>query len=154
MAHREGFHYGPCSTTSGGVFRLLVLAGVISAVLFWPTVVAVATTVALIVKVTLVALTVVAVLAAAVAVAIAVRRRHSAPTASLVAVESDRNRRIEGQLAALTAAVERLERDRTPTLSASAHIVRLDPQTLALLTAMANSASQRLRALPERWDAR
>jgi low affinity Fe/Cu permease len=154
MAHREGFHYGPCSTTSAGVFRVLVLAGLISAVLFWPTVVAVATTVALIAKVTLIALAVVAVLAAAVAVAIAVRRRHSAPSALLVTVESDRNRLIEDQLAALTTAVQRLERDRTPALSASAHIVRLDPQTLALLTAMANSASQRSRALPEGWDVR
>jgi hypothetical protein len=152
MSHREGFHYGPCSTASGGALRLLLLAAVIVAVLFWPTVVTVATTVALIVKLTLLTLAVLAVLAAVAAIAIAVRRR-SAPSASLVAVEPEREQRIEAQLAALTAAVERLERDRHPALGAPTHVAVFDPGVLAALASMAKSTG-RSPALPEGWDAR
>jgi apolipoprotein N-acyltransferase len=153
MGRPEGFHYGPCQTASGGVFRLLLLAGGIGVVVFWPMVAAVAATVAAIVKVTLLTLAVLAVLAVVAAVAIAVRRRHSAPSASVTAVQPEREQRIEAQLTALTAAVERLERDRQPALGVPTHIAALDPQTLALLAAIANSAG-RSRALPEGWDAR
>jgi hypothetical protein len=158
MRHDHGFHYGPCSTASGGALRLLLLAGAIATVVFWPTVVAVATTVALIIKITLIALAIVAVLGTTAAIAIAVRRRHSAPSASALAIEPDCEQRIKDQLAALTAAVERLEHDRQPALGAPPHLVTLDPQALTLLLAQlagrAGSTGQSPRAIAERWDAR
>jgi membrane protein implicated in regulation of membrane protease activity len=157
MGHREGFHYGPCSTASGGVLRLALLAAAIGAVVFWPTVVAVATTVALVVKIILITVAIVAVLGTAAVTTIAVRRRRSAPSASMTAIESERDRCIEEQLATLTAAVERLERDRQPALSAPTHLVTLDPQALTLLAQLAaitDSPRQRLRVLPKGWDER
>jgi membrane protein implicated in regulation of membrane protease activity len=160
MRQHEGFHYGPCSTASGGVLRVLLLAAVIGAVVFWPTLVAVATIVALILKITLIAVAIVAVLATAAAIASAARRRRSTPTASALAIQPEHEQRIEhieSQLVALTAAVERLERDRTPALTAPAHIAALDPRVLAALAQLAaitDSAGQRSRAVTERWDGR
>jgi hypothetical protein len=154
MRHREGLHWTPCSTSSDGVVGLLLIGGVIAAVVFWPTVVAVAATVALIVKVTLIVLAVLAVLGVAVAIAIAVRGRSTTSSVAVTAIEPNR---IEDQLAALTAAVQRLERDRQPVLTAPAQPVALDPQALALLLTQLTGlevAGQSPRVLPEGRDAR
>jgi membrane protein implicated in regulation of membrane protease activity len=158
MRQDHGFHYTPCSTASAGVLRLLVLAGAVAAVVFWPTVVAIATTVALILKLALIGLAAVAVLGAATTVVIAVRRRRSTSTPPVVAIQPERDRRIEEQLAALTAAVKRLELDQQPALPTPAAPVVLDPQTLTLLVAqltqMADSAGRRPRALTDRRNTR
>lgn len=138
---RHGYHYGPCkSDHGGGLVPSLLLVGVIAAVVFWPTVAAVAATVALIVKVTLIALAAVAVLGLAVAIGVAVRRhRRSEPTAAVLAVRPARrsaaDQLVAEQLADLTAAVERLADRRQAALPASAQAVVIDQQTLAALLA-------------------
>lgn len=137
---RHGFHYTPCQRRSG--FPLLLIAGAVAAVVFWPTVAAVAVTVALVVKLTLIALAAVAVTSAAVAVGVAIRRRgRREPSASVVAVRParrsapDQIQLVSEQLAALTAAVERLADQPHPALPAPTPTVVIDQQALAALLA-------------------
>lgn len=147
----EGLHWTPCRR--GSALPLLVVGGGIAALVFWPTVVAVAATVALIVKVILIALAVAAVLGIT-AVAIAAVRQRRQPAAPVLTVRPAAPAAVEPalaeQLAALTAAVTRLERGQQAALPASARPIVIDQQALCALLDM---AAER-RELAERWDAR
>lgn len=153
-----------CPDKPSSPVPVLLLIAAVAAVAFWPAVVMVAHTVAMIVKAALIAGLIAVAAGAAVAIGVKLRRHHwQAATASVVTVASAQpsvhDRLVGEQIAALTVAVNRLADEARPVLPAPVSDRLPEQQLEALLVGLSRLAAERTGEprrleVAERWDVR